>query len=427
MTVIRYMPRLIEAALRHRGGNTAIVFALLLPALLLVVGAGTDYATAVGEKSKAQHAVDAAALAGAKELSLADSNRENISQVVKSVVDATFDTNRQRAGNTTYDVKTIVSHHPGSPLQVQVNLTGQLASSFGKSFGLGAMSVTASSVAIVVGKPNICLLALDTSSMGTIYLQKNAKIVGQNCAVFSNSRHPNGIKAFNSSVLQATTICSAGGKAGSKGNFTPEPLTDCPQFEDPLAGRPEPAVAGCTQTNVVIDSVTTTLDPGTYCGGLVVKGSARVTLQPGLYIMSNGPLSVADTATFEGSNTSFYLTGAKSSFSFAPGTTVNLTAQKDGPLAGLLFFASRSQSGLVHQISSDNARELLGTIYLPTGEISIDANQPIADKSAYTAIVALKVTGNAGPTVTLNTNYDQTDVPVPEGIRGAGQPVALYK
>ena len=75
-----------------------------------------------------------------------------------------------------------------------------------------------------------------------------------------------------------------------------------------------------------------------------------------------------------------------------------------------------------HEILSDNARQLLATTYSPTGLLSIDANKPIADQSEY-----LKVTGNSGPTVTLNTNYDITDVPVPDGIRGAGQPVALKR
>jgi hypothetical protein len=59
--------------------------------------------------------------------------------------------------------------------------------------------------------------------------------------------------------------------------------------------------------------------------------------------------------------------------------------------------------------------------------LTIDANQPVADKSAYTALVVRRFTANAGPTVTLNTNYDETDVPVPDGIRGAGLPVALAK
>lgn len=415
------------AFLADRTGGIITALALLVPVLLLVVGAGTDYAIAVSTRVKAQAAADAAAVAGAKELSLADANRESVPSVVAAVVNASLGANKQRLNDQTFAVTTNIVEQVGVPLQVDVNLSGEIKSTFGTRFGLGNLVVTVRSVAAVVGKPNICVLALDPSSMGTIYLQRNAKVIGQNCAVFSNSKHRNGIKAFHSSLLQATTICSAGGKVGSRGNFSPDPLTDCPQFDDPLAGLPEPTVGACTATNLVINNQTVTLSDGTYCGGITIKGSARVTFNTGTFILKDGPLLVSDTATIEGMNVGFYFTGANARFSFATGTTVNLTASKTGPLMGLLFFASRSQSGLTHEIFSDNARELLGTIYLPTGTISIDANQPIADKSAYTAVVAQKVIANSGPTITLNTNYDQTDVPVPTGIRGAGQPIALMQ
>ena len=106
---------------------------------------------------------------------------------------------------------------------------------------------------------------------------------------------------------------------------------------------------------------------------------------------------------------------------------IDLAAPKSGDMAGMLFFGSRSQSGTVYMMNSDHAHQLLGTIYLPEGSIVIDANQPIADLSAYTAIIAKTVTAYSGPTVTLNANYDVTDVPVPDGIRGTGQPVRLAR
>lgn len=59
---------------------------------------------------------------------------------------------------------------------------------------------------------------------------------------------------------------------------------------------------------------------------------------------------------------------------------------------------------------------LEGTLYLPRGHLYIDADQPIADQSAYTAIIAGQLSLYAGPHVVLNTNYDETDVPVPAGI-----------
>ena len=69
-----------------------------------------------------------------------------------------------------------------------------------------------------------------------------------------------------------------------------------------------------------------------------------------------------------------------------------------------------------HQIFSDNARNLLGTIYMPQGEIIIDATKPIADKSAYTVLVVNQLHLYSGPNLILNTDYSATDVPVPMGV-----------
>ena len=90
-----------------------------------------------------------------------------------------------------------------------------------------------------------------------------------------------------------------------------------------------------------------------------------------------------------------------------------------------LGFAAGSQPGT--GVGLANVRERLAALYGGRARLSIDANQPIADKSAYTAIVVKQFTANSGPTITLNTNYDATEIPVPDGIRGAGQPVALAK
>ncbi len=152
-----------------------------------------------------------------------------------------------------------------------------------------------------------------------------------------------------------------------------------------------------------------------------------MTFAPGVYVLKDGPLNVTGSSAIKGTGVGFYFNDDKATFTFDTGTTIELSAPTSGEMAGLLFFGSRSQNNPVYKIFSDHARQLLGTIYLPKGEISIDANQPIADQSAYTAIVARKLTANSGPTITLNTNYDASDVPVPDGIRGAGMPVALTR
>ena len=69
-----------------------------------------------------------------------------------------------------------------------------------------------------------------------------------------------------------------------------------------------------------------------------------------------------------------------------------------------------------HYIRSDNARRLVGTIYLPNGKLLIDGRRPIADRSEYTVIIADTFELQDGPNLVLRTDYHLSDIPVPEGV-----------
>lgn len=406
-----------------RRGSVAVIFAVIVPALLLVAGGTVDFAHIMLQSQRLQDAVDVATLAATRELGLADSRRDNVASVVETMVRAAVSANG--FGTTMPTLTTVVS---SDPLEIRVDARHTPATFFGGGFGLLPSEIRVSAVARIVGRPNVCLLGLDPSSTGTISLEKNALITAQNCAVFSNSTAMNGLKSKDSSTLSATLICSAGGKDGAKGNFSPEPLTDCPTFDDPLSARPEPPVARCDTSLPKIVNGNIELRPGTYCGGLTIRSLASVTLQPGIYVIKDGELLVDEDAKLTGNGVGFFLVGNNATITFKRRSSIDLSASDQGPLAGILFFEARSRpTGTRHQILSDDARNLLGTIYLSRGEIYIDANNPIADKSAYTAIVARKVTLFGGPNLVLNANYDLTNVPVPEGIRGVAQPAKLIK
>ena len=181
------------------------------------------------------------------------------------------------------------------------------------------------------------------------------------------------------------------------------------------------------------------IDPGTYCAGLEITETAQVTLRPGVYVMKNGPLVVKKTASMTGENVGFYFTGDKGGLLFDKDTTISLTAPKDGVMASLLFFEERWVSnpdpallsdGLLpappapptdqpvrqYRIISNNARMLLGTIYLPAGRLIVEAKKPIGDLSAYTVVVARLVNLYEGPNLVLNARYGASDIPVPEGV-----------
>src|SRR5581483_1490162 len=118
----------------------------------------------------------------------------------------------------------------------------------------------------------------------TVGLEKDALLTAPGCLVYSNSKNSKGISARKNSVLKAGFICSAGGKVSDKdGNFAPTPATDCPVMPDPLASRPPPPDAPCNYVAKVVAGTSTTLQPGVYCGGLVISLGTNVTLAPGIY------------------------------------------------------------------------------------------------------------------------------------------------
>ena len=66
-----------------------------------------------------------------------------------------------------------------------------------------------------------------------------------------------------------------------------------------------------------------------------------MTLRPGVYIIKDGPLVVDKNASLTGVNVGFYFTGVRGGLLFDEKSTVSLTAPKNGPMSGLLFFEDR--------------------------------------------------------------------------------------
>lgn len=137
-------------------------------------------------------------------------------------------------------------------------------------------------------------------------------------------------------------------------------------------------------------------------------------------------MQTTQTSSVTGENVGFYMTGDTATFVFAGGSSVELTAPTDGPLAGLLFYEDpNSLPGRRFEIVSDNARRLVGTIYLPKGEFLVSSKKPVADMSEYTAVIASSIQLHRYPNLVLNTNYGATNVPVPTGLSSMGGKIVL--
>ncbi len=406
-------------------GSGVIVAAIVAPVLLLAIGVAIDYGRASIAKAGLQDLADAAAIASARELVLANADSTQLQSVAERSVSA----NRENLSGTGVSKPVVVATADTQAGTVSVKISASHANVFGGFLQPPYSQLSSVAVAPALGGTKLCVLGLDPSANGAIKLENNAKMTATGCAVYSNSSHKQAIKTFHSSSIAAELICSVGGNSGQKGSFDPEPLSDCPAVTDPLKARPAPTYGSCDETGLVINNQVRTLDPGVYCGGLTIKGSSKVTFESGVYVMSDGPLNVEDTATVAGEYTGFYFSGATAELKIERDTVVALSAPRDGELAGLLFFQDAATAGINSrfQVLSNDARVLLGTIYLPKAEFYVDATAPIADQSAYTVIIGNKFQLSDGPNLVLNTDYGLTDVPVPSGILNKSAKISLIK
>ena len=404
-----------------RRGGIGVSVALALPALLVMLALLTDYAVLTKVKGELQAAADAAATAAAHEIPLAKSNQSQIVNAAKAY--AMFQLAGQPADPQDSGKFEVSASVVDKFSAVRVDVSGDWVPLLAQVFLPDITPVKVSSTARYIGSANICVLGLSPLTVPGVTLWQSAQLTGRNCAVYSNTASTAGLVVLEFAMLTSKLNCVVGGyKSALAKSISPTPVTDCPVIEDPLKSRPPPGYSGCDYNNLRISNQVKHLSPGVYCGGIKIDGTSKVTLDKGIYVIKGGPLHVLDSASLSGDGAGFYLTGFNSVMWFTANTTIDLGAPVDGPLAGLLFFEDRAAAGVrVHRIASNNARKLLGTIYLSRSVLNIDATAPVADQSAYTAIITQSLQLQSGPNLILNTDYDLTDVPVPQGIAGSSR------
>ena len=400
---MRSLPNLIQD---ERGG-IALTFGLLLPLVLGSVAAAVEFGVLAHRTSQLQNAADAGALAAARQLSIARSSSDGVLSAAQAMVAASVEPGFELSVTTT-----VLGN------AVEVNVTQMAASLFGKIMGTESYSLAAKAVARVTSA-RLCMLALEPDKKGAIDVNQSATLTAPKCSVVSNSRSRSGIVAADGSRIDAEAVCSAGGIDG-KEKFVRPPTTDCPSIGDPLGDRPTPKVGPCTFKKLVIKGGAQSLSPGVYCDGLKITDGATVTLSPGIYVIQGGKFVVEKAATLEGEDLGLFLTGKSTTLEFSYDSTISLSAPKKGEMAGILIFDDRSDKMDKHRIYSNNARKLLGTIYMPNGALYIDSKKRLADRSDYTVIIARSVELFDGPDLVLNANYEGSSVPVPKGVGPLG-------
>jgi Putative Flp pilus-assembly TadE/G-like len=371
----------------HELGQALVAVALGLVVLLGMLGLAIDFGYLRYQKGKMQAAADAAAIAGAAEVLYTD-----VSTAAQAA--ATTDGFANGTGG--------------------VSVTVNQPTFFMKVLGVNSVPLSARSVAL--GSSPNCIYALNTTGDAiTITLA----IIQVACGVVDDS-NLGGLVA----ALDATSIGLAGSNDGFLVSTNPTAQQHIPRATDPFASLPAPTTGSCaTHPTKTIITTTTTLNPGTYCGGITLSGG-HATFNPGLYILNGGGLVMTSAlgGVATGTGVTFYNTGtgAGSCNTCYRGITSfftlgsSLTAPTTGTYAGILFFQDRNnpQQANFDADASGGTRTLTGAYYFADATVSFLFNFG----NSYTIIDAKTISW----TVALQLNADFSSLPDGSPIKNTG-------
>lgn len=450
---------------RAKQGATAILFAVALPALAGVAGIAADYSSANSTRSRLQAVVDSTALSIAREMTVSVGAAARVQQLAEQYVAANI------PANTPYPI-IVTAAMAENNLAVRISGQQQIATPFGlmERFA-GVSTVSATALARVTGATvaKVCMLSLGETASGGLLMHNGSTISAPECSMYSNSIDRDAVIVQNGSKIKSALVCARGGVKNLAGTLETTLVSDCPILKDPLATKAEPVTNGaCDYSLTLVIVGTKTLNPGTYCNGIFILGTARVTMNPGVYVVRDGPFLVAQNAEVTGIGVALVMTGKFAMLRLHDNSLINLSAPTTGVAAGMLVWETKTWKpgnnswksggcGTVppgvkpptptgktdvdlgatgcntlqtyvsqlkkktneHQINSDRAKVLTGTIYLPKGLLLIDSRQPVADQSPFTVFVVNKLDLYDGPNLVLNANYNASPVPVPSGLNAA--------
>jgi Flp pilus assembly protein TadG len=401
---------------QNRRGQTLVMFALLLPLLLGMVGLAIDSGLLLATYRQTQNAADTGALAAAVDLfnglSIATAQATGSSYV------KTY--NNMSGATVAINIPPLSGTHIGDSAYAEATVRYPYKTSFIQLLGVNTNQIVmARAVAgfhTAQSSGVVALLQVPTNGVPAGISVIGGATLKVNGPILDNSTDGSSALAVNNGGgVIATNVSVAGTVSGASSvtNYTTggaSPLTQNTgvDYPDPLASMPVPTTSnGVTNTNysgnlnsssnttptvsgspgavVVSNGVAASLQPGIYQSINVGSGSA--TFAPGIYVLAGGGLTIGNGSTVSGTGVMFYNTSSKynattgvdgSGGTFGPfylngGTTLNITGITTSSSAfnGMLFFQDRANTQTVTLDNGTATPSATSSFYAPAANLTI--------------------------------------------------------
>ncbi|HEY0053267.1 MAG TPA: pilus assembly protein TadG-related protein [Caulobacteraceae bacterium] len=408
LTARHLLARVRRFASRFRAderGLIALKFALGLPAVALLAVGAIDLTEVHNSKGRLQDIADAAALAGAPELSLATDGSGAIERATAYVQSHLSEWAQKPEVTPEVTMVTI-----GAQRAIRVRLAAHRDSFFGNMLPPGGWNFSTEATATSVGLVPLCVLVTGSTRDKLLEIEDGGRITAPSCLVHSNRDilvKSGKTGSITAGMVQAVTTAS--------GSISPAPGTGAQSIDDPFAQLGiTPETCPPTAPKVDVKSGVHRVAPGIHCGAFKMAGNAELILEPGEHWFVGGSLEIKEDARLTGADVVLFF-DRDSKFEFKDRSTVNLEGRETGSFAGMVMVATRDNTN-DFLIFSDNVESLLGVIYVPNAKLIVDGKEDVARDSAWTVIVAEELRLKGSPSLYINANYGASDVPVPDGV-----------
>jgi len=388
--------QLLQRFRADQSGSYLIMMALLMPVLVGVVGLGTDYALWVYTHQTAQAAAESAAVSAA--------TAANNFTVEAQAVTASYGlVNGSNGVTVTVNQPPQSGGHATTAGAVEVIVQRVQAPVF-SAVVWNSRQVAVSGRAVAVGGGAGCVLALNRSASGAITVQGSAQVALSSCNLNDNSNSGTALSIGGSGSLSALAVGVVGNVSGSNGiTATNGITTGAAATADPYAAASFGSFSGCTDTNLTVKT-DRSIPHGVYCGGISINAGATLTLDPGIYYLDQGSLSMAGNSTITGTGVTLVFTSSTgdnwANAAISGNAIVNLTAPTSGPTAGIVLFGDRNMdAGTSFKLGGGGSQTFGGAVYLPKAALTYSGG---ANSNGCTQIIADSITFTGSSSLAIN-------------------------
>lgn len=433
------MPRLSKleefltfAVSNSRRGGVSTLFAFALPVVLIVALGAVELTSLSSDRARLQDVADTAALNAASQMQLAP----NAALLERTREFAATQGSGLTAKLDAPQVEFIVQS--GALFGVEVMLTARRPSFFGNLMPLGGFVIQATGRAQKLARNPLCILSLSEAGTGTpvqapvqgqdlgsLNVQEGA-ILARSCMVYSNHN----IVLGSGGRIDAASVQAVDTISGQIANSG----TGAARLEDPLSAifaNSTPGKCPNKKTRhkheIGSDYV---VPPGVFCGQLVAQPGSTLEFEPGVHHLKEGTLVIKDNVTIVGENVTLVIWPGWEIKWKGTAAALDLSGTTTGPWAGFALAVHPDYRGPL-LLAFREIRQLEGVVYAPGSTIvvpgsGIDATQV----TPWTVIVANALEVEGGRQLQINTNYEGSAVPVPDGVGNrvvGGVPVQLVR